>query len=218
MSYIKIIKSSLIFYYWLLYTFLIWKDNLFKFCDRCHLHFLPWSRVKSDQDCTKDIKDNVENEAWKKGAWETVKYRNVFLDAGYKKADIDAKLVKAYHDVFEGPNRVYFEVGDSMAYVSDLKNHDARTEDCHMEWWLRFSWIKKDVFDPPVALDQKIYAASGRSKRCVFCMECKTRNWQHNSEGSASDGELYLSLTCWFAANRWGNNTGINYYAKPGEF
>jgi len=65
---------------------------------------------------------------WKEGAWITGKYRNVFLEAGYKQADIDAKLAKAYSDVFEGPWKVYFEVGDSMAYVSDVKNHDVRTE------------------------------------------------------------------------------------------
>lgn len=35
---------------------------------------------------------------------------------------------KADHDVFEGPNRIYFEVGDSLGYVSDVKNKDARTE------------------------------------------------------------------------------------------
>ena len=49
---------------------------------------------------------------WDKGAWETGKYRNVFLEAGYKQAEIDVKLAQAYHDLFEGPNRVYFEVGD----------------------------------------------------------------------------------------------------------
>src|SRR5665811_1583923 len=85
--------------------------------------------VTPDEDCTKDVKDKRgKMKPWKEGAWETGKYRNVFLDAGYNKADIDAKLEKVYHDVFEGPNRVYFEVGDSMAYISDLKNHDARTE------------------------------------------------------------------------------------------
>jgi len=85
--------------------------------------------VTPDEDCTKDVKDKRgKMKPWEKGACETGKYRNVFLDAGYKKADIDAKLAKAYHDVFEGPDRVYFEVVDSMAYISDLKNHDARTE------------------------------------------------------------------------------------------
>jgi len=37
------------------------------------------------------------------------------------------KLAKADHDVFEGPNRIYFEVGDSLGYVSYVKNKDART-------------------------------------------------------------------------------------------
>jgi hypothetical protein len=38
------------------------------------------------------------------------------------------EMAKADHDVFEGPNRIYFEVGDSLGYVSDVKNKDARTE------------------------------------------------------------------------------------------
>jgi len=54
-----------------------------------------------------------------KGAFYTDVYPNLFKKAGYSQSDIDAKVATAYHDIFEGPNRVYFEVGDSMAYVSD---------------------------------------------------------------------------------------------------
>ncbi|MBN1927887.1 MAG: glycoside hydrolase, partial [Prolixibacteraceae bacterium] len=36
----------------------------------------------------------------------------------------------------------------------------------------------------------------------------------HNSEGSASDGELYFVTDLLFASNRWGNDTGIDYYAE----
>ena len=83
----------------------------------------------ADDDSTQIVNDpRGKMKPWEKGAWETGQYRNVFLEAGYKQQDIDAKLAQAYHDLFEGPNRVYFEVGDSMAYVSDLKNRDARTE------------------------------------------------------------------------------------------
>ncbi len=109
---------------------------------------------------------------WDTGAWVTGKYRNVFLDAGYKQEDIDAKLAKAYHDVFEGPNRVYFEVGDSMGYVSDLKNHDARTEGMSYGMMVAVQLNKKDVFRPFVEVGSKIYAAPGRTARCLFCMEC----------------------------------------------
>ena len=86
---------------------------------------------------------------WEKGAWETGKYRNVFLEAGYSQADIDAKLAKAYHDLFEGPNRVYFEVGDNndMAYITDIKNRDARTEGLSYGLMVAVQLDKKDVFD-----------------------------------------------------------------------
>lgn len=58
---------------------------------------------------------------WDKGAFETQKYRNLFAEMGYKQADIDAKLKSVFDGVFYGPDKVYFEVGDSMAYISDVK-------------------------------------------------------------------------------------------------
>lgn len=60
--------------------------------------------VSPTPDCNKDVKDSRgKMKPWEKGAHETGKYRNVFLEAGYKQVDIDAKLAEAYHDVFEGP-------------------------------------------------------------------------------------------------------------------
>ena len=55
-------------------------------------------------------------------------YRNVFVEKGYDKAQGETRRKQVFNDVFRGPNKVYFEVGDSMGYVSDIKNHDARTE------------------------------------------------------------------------------------------
>ena len=60
---------------------------------------------------------------WTKGGFETGKYRNLFVEMGYKSSDVDAKLKEVFNDVFHGPNKVYFEVGDSMGYISDIKNH-----------------------------------------------------------------------------------------------
>ena len=49
--------------------------------------------MASTPDCNKDVKDNRgKMNPWEKGAHETGKYRNVFLEAGYKQADIDAKI------------------------------------------------------------------------------------------------------------------------------
>src|SRR5512136_875782 len=156
----------------------------------------------------------VRMSAWDEGAWKTGKYRNVFLDAGYKKADIDAKLVKAYHDVFEGPDRVYFEVGDSMAYVSDLKNHDARTEGLSYGMMVAVQLNKKDVFDRLWRWTQKYMQHQGGSRDAYFAWSVNPKTGKHNSEGSASDGEFYFITDLLFASNRWGNKTGIDYYAE----
>ena len=85
--------------------------------------------------------------ATKKVTFHKGAYKNVFLEAGYKKTDIDQKVQKAYTDLFEGPNRIYFEVGDSMGYVSDLKNRDARTEGLSYGMMVAVQLDKKDVFD-----------------------------------------------------------------------
>jgi len=151
---------------------------------------------------------------WDEGGWITGKYRNVFLEAGYNQADIDAKLAKAYSDVFEGPRRVYFEVGDSMAYVSDVKNHDARTEGLSYGMMVAVQLNKKDVFDRLWRWSKAYLQHQSGPGEGYFAWSINTQTLKHNSEGSASDGELYFITDLLFAANRWGNNTGINYHRE----
>ena len=74
-------------------------------------------------------------------------YRNVFSESGYTNTAIEARVNKNYHDLFEGPHKIYFEVGDSMAYVSDLKNHDVRTEGLSYGMMIAVQLNKKSVFD-----------------------------------------------------------------------
>ena len=75
----------------------------------------------------------------------SIKYHNIFKEAGYKQADIDAKVERAYKDLFESPAGIYFEVGDSMAYVSDLKNNDARSEGLSYGMMVAVQLNKKNV-------------------------------------------------------------------------
>jgi oligosaccharide reducing-end xylanase len=151
---------------------------------------------------------------WEEGAWETGKYRNVFLEAGYQQEEIDAKLAKAYHDLFEGPNRVCFEVDNSMAYVSDLKNHDARTEGLSYGLMVAVQLNKKDVFDRLWRWTKKYMQHQGGARDAYFAWSVNPKTGRHNSEGSASDGEFYFVTDLLFASNRWGNDTGIDYYAE----
>jgi oligosaccharide reducing-end xylanase len=173
------------------------------------------SLCAQSNDCEKDIKDSRGKvKPWKKGARETGKYRNLFREAGYKQKDIDAKLAKAYYDVFEGPTKVYFEVGDSMAYVSDVKNHDARTEGLSYGLMVAVQLNKKDVFDRIWRWSKKYAQHQGGASDAYFAWSIEPKTTKHNSEGSASDGELYFVTSLLFASNRWGNETGINYYAE----
>lgn len=141
-------------------------------------------------------------------------YRNLFKEAGYKDAAIEQKIGKAYHDIFEGPSRVYFEVGDSMAYVSDLKNHDARTEGLSYGMMVAVQLNKKEVFDRIWRWSKKYLQHQDGPLEGYFAWSINPQTMKRNSEGPASDGELYFITTLLFASNRWGNNTGIDYYGE----
>lgn len=150
----------------------------------------------------------------KKGAFEDIKYRNLFHEAGYKKEDINKKLSKAYYDVFEGPNRVYFTVGDTMAYVSDVKNKDARTEGMSYGMMVAVQLNKKDVFDRIWRFSKAYLQHQSGPREGYFAWSLNPATMKQNSPGSASDGELYYITSLLFASNRWGNDTGINYYKE----
>lgn len=149
-----------------------------------------------------------------KGVFETIKYRNIFLEAGYKKEAIDQKLAKAYYDVFEGPNRVYFTVRDTMAYVSDVKNKDARTEGMSYGMMVAVQLNKKDVFDRIWRFSKTYLQHQNGPREGYFAWSFNPATMKQNSPGSASDGELYYITSLLFASNRWGNATGINYYKE----
>lgn len=149
-----------------------------------------------------------------KAAAQSGVYRNVFHEAGYSQADIKRKIADAYHEVFEGPNRVYFTVGDSMAYVSDVKNHDARTEGLSYGMMIAVQLNKKDVFDRIWRWSKKYLQHQDGPRQGYFAWSINPATMKKNSEGSASDGELYFITDLLFAADRWGNASGINYYAE----
>lgn len=157
----------------------------------------------AEEDSTRDVSEpRGKMKPWNKEAWETGKYRNVFLETGYKQEDIDAKLAKAYYHLFEGPNRVYFEVGDDMAYVSDLKNHDARTEGLSYGMMVAVQLDKKDVFDRLWRWTVKYMQHQEGPREGYFAWSVNPETGRQNSPGSASDGEFYFVTDLLFAFNR----------------
>ncbi|MDR2802233.1 MAG: family 43 glycosylhydrolase [Prevotellaceae bacterium] len=147
---------------------------------------------------------------WEKGAFETQKYRNLFAEAGYPEKEVKAKLNDLFYQVFEGENKVYFEVGDSLAYISDLKNFDVRTEGMSYGLMVAVQFDRKDIFDKLWRWGVKYMQHKEGRYKGYFAWSCKI-DGTRNAEGPASDGELYYITSLLFAANRWGNDTGIDY-------
>lgn len=157
------------------------------------------------------IKKGIESS---QAAFYSGKYRNIFLEAGYSQLEIDKKIDNAYKALFEGKDRIYFEVGDSMAYVSDLKNHDIRTEGLSYGMMVAVQLDKKDVFDRIWRWSKAFLQHQRGPREGYFAWSYDPKAMKRNSEGSASDGELYFITSLLFASNRWGNDTGVNYYSE----
>src|SRR5262245_61963712 len=66
------------------------------------------------------------------GAFTSGEYRNLFKEyLGKSDAEIQAKLDAAWNQLFYGDDnleRVYYPVGEDMAYITDIGNGDVRTE------------------------------------------------------------------------------------------
>ncbi len=138
---------------------------------------------------------------------------NLFVELGYSPAQVDAKVKEVFNDVFCGPNKVYFEVGDTLGYISDIKNHDVRTEGMSYGMMIAVQLDKKDIFDRIWRWSKKYMQHQSGSREGYFAWSCKT-DGTRNAEGAASDGELYFITSLLFASNRWGNDSGINYKAE----
>lgn len=147
------------------------------------------------------------------GGMQTGRYRNYFAEMGYSSEDIDRRVNDVFQEVFFGPNRVYFEVGDSLGYISDLKNHDVRTEGMSYGMMIAVEMNRKDIFDRLLRWAQRYMLMRQGPLAGYYAWSCKT-DGTHNAEGPASDGELYMITSLIFASNRWGNHSGIDYLAE----
>ena len=179
------------------------KADMFEDVD--YLKWMPWANEIE--------RLGEERLPYTKGAFATRRYRNLFAELGYKQKDIDKKLKSVFESVFYGPDKVYFEVGDSMAYISDIKNHDVRTAGMSYGLMIAVQFDRKDIFDRLWRWGKKYMQHQEGPLKGYFAWSCKT-DGTRNAQGPASDGELYYVTSLIFASNRWGNSTGINYLAE----
>lgn len=148
--------------------------------------------------------------------WQSGQYRNILQEAGYSQEEINSKLRAMEQQFFEGDaenGRLYYEFGSDEAYILDTGNDDVRTESMSYGMMICVQLNKKAEFDKLWRfVKNHCVHKSGPNKGYMA--------WQLNKDGSikdgnaAPDGDEYIATALMFAAGRWGNNTGIDYWKE----
>ncbi|HTQ53400.1 MAG TPA: glycosyl hydrolase family 8 [Bryobacteraceae bacterium] len=157
------------------------------------------------------------------GAVATGCYRDLFVEAGIPEKAVNRKLDAAFRQLFHGDpgsQAVYYAAGRNangpLAYVTDVANHDVRTEGMSYGMTIAVQMGKKAEFNAlwNWSKTYMYHAAADHPSRGFFSWSVKT-NGTPNSETPAPDGEEYYTMALYFAAGRWGNGAGIyNYRAE----
>ncbi len=161
-----------------------------------------------------------------RGAYATHHYPNLFAQTGHSNAEMEAKIELAFQQLFHGDpetEAVYFSAGTNgngpLAYVSDIANHDARTEGMSYGMMIAVQLNHKAEFDAlwNWARTYMYIGSPQHPSKGYFSWSCKV-NGEPNDETPAPDGEEYFVMALYFAGNRWGNGAGIyDYRAQADE-
>lgn len=151
------------------------------------------------------------------GAYHTGIYRNMFKEIlGKTDAEVNAKVDNAFQKIFYGTanEKLYYESGTDMAYILDVNNNDVRSEGMSYGMMICLQLDKQAEFDKLWRYTKTYMQHTSGNLDGFF-------RWQLTTSGSAidnnpaPDGEAYFATALFFAANRWGNGSGIfNYEAE----
>lgn len=148
------------------------------------------------------------------GAFESGTYRNVFAEIGKSSREIEERL-KLIVDTFfyrEG-EKVYFPVGEDMAYVEDTGNHDARTEGMSYGMMMAVQLDMKEEFDRLWKWAKTYMWMEEGVNEGYFAWSCAP-DGKKNAYGPAPDGEEFFAMALFFASHRWGDGEGIYEYSR----
>jgi oligosaccharide reducing-end xylanase len=154
------------------------------------------------------------------GAYATRRYRNLFAEAGHTQPEVDARIARAYAQLFQGDReteRLYFPSGENgngpLAYIPDIQHDDVRSEGMSYGMMITVQLDKKAEFDALWNWSMThMYQKDPKHPSYGFF------SWQMAYDGSvmdelpAPDGEEYYAMALYFAANRWGSGKGIYDY------
>lgn len=151
------------------------------------------------------------------GAFFTDEYPNLLAEIGVSDAEIQARIDDVWQTLFYGDDdteRVYYPVGDDMAYIIDINNQDIRSEGMSYGMMIAVQLDHKEEFDRLWRWTKTYMYQDDGQYQGYF-------SWHNRTDGTpidrnpASDGEVWFTTALFFAAHRWGNGEGIfNYEAE----
>jgi len=139
---------------------------------------------------------------------------------GKSDEEVQAKLDAAWEQLFYGSDdfeRVYYPVGEDMAYIEDIGNGDVRSEGMSYGMLIAVQLDKKEEFDRLWKWAKTYMYQSNGPYQGYFAWHC-TREGEQLDANPASDGEEWFAMGLFFASARWGDGEGIfDYRAQAQE-
>lgn len=145
-------------------------------------------------------------------------YRNVFKEVGIELAQIEKRLQEIKNIYFYGKEdeRVYYPVGEDMAYIMDTGNNDVRTEGMSYGMMICVQLNMHEEFDRLWKWAKTYMWIQEGENEGYFAWSCSVDGTK-NADGPAPDGEEFFALALFFASHRWGNRDGIFNYSHEAK-
>ncbi|MBD5472136.1 MAG: xylanase [Lachnospiraceae bacterium] len=148
---------------------------------------------------------------------EKINYRNMFAEIGVSEEEIRKRLEEIkYTFFFEEGEKLYYPVGEDMAYIVDTGNNDARTEGMSYGMMLCVQLDMKEEFDRLWKWSKTYMWMDKGENEGYFAWSCATDGTK-NAYGPAPDGEEFFAMALFFASHRWGDGEGIFEYSKEAK-
>ena len=152
------------------------------------------------------------------GAAYTGNYRNLFREYGYSEDEINKKVESTWEKLFYGTKdeRLYYPVGDNMAYIYTADTDDVRSEGMSYGMMICVQMDKQEEFNCLWKWAKTHMQHKSGEYKGYFAWQMNT-NGTIKSNTPASDGEEYFATALLFASARWGNGKGIYNYHKEAQ-
>jgi oligosaccharide reducing-end xylanase len=159
------------------------------------------------------------------GAVATGAYPDLFAEAGYPRAEVEAKIQAAFVQLFHGDGAqqtVYYEDGRNehgpLAYIHDINSNDVRSEGMSYGMMIAVQLDRKQEFDAiwNWAMTRMHQEDPAHPAYGYFAWSVRT-DGVANDETPAPDGEEYFITALYFAAGRWGDGEGLYDYRAQAQ-